>query len=265
MTSYPSSKAQIDRLGDRLRQEEESLTESDLRHLDAYRRSFANAYDVVIRTIEGALGLQPTGRPGKSTRSIVDKLQRESIRLVQVQDIAGCRVVVADLVEQDRVVAALATSFEKTTVFDRRIDASYGYRAVHVVANMLGKPVEIQIRTPLQHLWAELSEKLSDVFDPMIKYGYCVEHPETIEWLEQLSDKVTDFEKGEQMIVKLKSMLNMMTTEDIAGLPEETRHTLTATLPVLEESVAERRAAIQQAFGGMLAYMDGSESSEEDA
>jgi ppGpp synthetase/RelA/SpoT-type nucleotidyltranferase len=31
--------------------------------------------------------------------------------------------------------------------------------------------VEIQIRTELQHKWAQLSEKLSDVIDPSIKYG----------------------------------------------------------------------------------------------
>jgi ppGpp synthetase/RelA/SpoT-type nucleotidyltranferase len=42
---------------------------------------------------------------------------------------------------------------------------------VHVIANLDGKPVEIQIRTEFQHLWAELSEKLSDVVDPAIKYG----------------------------------------------------------------------------------------------
>ncbi len=31
--------------------------------------------------------------------------------------------------------------------------------------------MEIQVRSALQHLWAELSEKLSDVVDPTIKYG----------------------------------------------------------------------------------------------
>jgi ppGpp synthetase/RelA/SpoT-type nucleotidyltranferase len=31
--------------------------------------------------------------------------------------------------------------------------------------------IEIQVRTSLQHLWAEVSEKLSDQFDPAIKYG----------------------------------------------------------------------------------------------
>ncbi len=48
---------------------------------------------------------------------------------------------------------------------------SYGYRAVHVIVHILGKLVEIQVRSSLQHLWAELSEKLSDVVDPRIKYG----------------------------------------------------------------------------------------------
>lgn len=33
------------------------------------------------------------------------------------------------------------------------------------------KLVEIQVRTALQHLWAEQSEKLSDIVDPAIKYG----------------------------------------------------------------------------------------------
>jgi hypothetical protein len=36
---------------------------------------------------------------------------------------------------------------------------------------MTGKPIEIQVRTKLQQLWAELSEKAFDVIDPTIKYG----------------------------------------------------------------------------------------------
>ena len=34
-----------------------------------------------------------------------------------------------------------------------------------------GKNVEIQVRTELRQLWAELCEKLSDLLDPAIKYG----------------------------------------------------------------------------------------------
>jgi hypothetical protein len=162
------SKTQIDRLGDRLKGGPHA--ESDLRLLEDYRRSFGEAYEAVIQTIRQR-GQFPTGRLAKSTRSIVEKLRRESIRLSQMQDIAGCRVVVADVVEQEQVVASLKTDFPGASVIDRRDNPSYGYRAVHIIAIISGKPVEIQVRTALQHLWAELSEKSSDVLDPTIKYG----------------------------------------------------------------------------------------------
>lgn len=89
------SKSQIDRLAERLRHS--PLNESDLRLLDDYRRSFAEAYEAVVRTIR-QLGEFPTGRLAKSTYSIVGKLRRESLRLSQMQDIAGCRLVVANVV-----------------------------------------------------------------------------------------------------------------------------------------------------------------------
>ena len=162
------SKTQIDRLGERLKGGPH--TESDLRLLDDYRRSFGEAYEAVVRTIRQR-GQFPTGRLAKSTLSIVEKLRRESIRLSQMQDIAGCRVIVADVVKQEQFVASLKTDFPGACVVDRRGDPSYGYRAVHVIAEISGKPIEIQVRTSLQHLWAEVSEKSSDVLDPTIKYG----------------------------------------------------------------------------------------------
>ena len=89
------SKTQIDKLGERLRVG--SISDDDLRLLDEYRRSFSAAYEFVVGVISKQLGLEPTGRPAKSTTSIAEKLQRESIRLTQIQDIAGCRVVVSDI------------------------------------------------------------------------------------------------------------------------------------------------------------------------
>ena len=168
MMKIPFSKTQIDRLGDRLK--EGSHTEDDLRLLDDYRRSFGEAYETVVQTIREQ-GEFPTGRLAKSTLSIVEKLRRESVRLSQMQDIAGCRIVIADVVQQDHVVASLRTLFPGASVMDRRDKPSYGYRAVHIIAEISGKPIEIQVRSSLQHLWAELSEKSSDVLDPTIKYG----------------------------------------------------------------------------------------------
>jgi hypothetical protein len=163
------TKSQIDQLGNRLRTG--TISDADLRLLDAYRRSFGPAYESVLGVIRHQLQLEPTGRPAKSTSSIVEKLRRESIRLSQVQDIAGCRLIVADVLTQDDVVQRLTELFVKTTILDRRVRPSHGYRAVHVVVALEGVLVEIQVRTLLQHTWAELSEKLSDLIDPSIKYG----------------------------------------------------------------------------------------------
>lgn len=163
------SKTQIDKLGDRLRVGH--VTDDDLKMLDVYRRSFGSCYEAVVETIRQKLHLDPTGRPAKSTTALVDKLRRESIRLTQVQDIAGCRVIVPNIMEQERVVQSLKTSFPGVSIVDRRTDPSYGYRAVHVIVPCEGNSIEIQVRTDLQHQWAELSEKFSDVIDPAIKYG----------------------------------------------------------------------------------------------
>jgi hypothetical protein len=43
------TKTQIDRLGDRLRKG--NISEADLRLLDLYRRSFTEAYEIVVGTI----------------------------------------------------------------------------------------------------------------------------------------------------------------------------------------------------------------------
>jgi hypothetical protein len=80
------SKTQIDHLGDRLKKGE--ISDADLRVLDEYRRSFSEGYEFVIQAVRAELGMEATGRPAKSTTSIIEKLQRESIRLTQIQDIA---------------------------------------------------------------------------------------------------------------------------------------------------------------------------------
>ncbi len=163
------SKSQIDKLGDRLRQGRG--TEDDLRLLDEYRRSFSEAYELVVGAIRSKLNLEPTGRPAKSTTAISEKLQRESIRLTQIQDIAGCRLVIDNILDQERVVRDLEMLFTSTLTVDRRANPSHGYRAVHVIVRGGSKTVEIQVRTRLQHVWADLSEKFSDIVHPMIKYG----------------------------------------------------------------------------------------------
>jgi ppGpp synthetase/RelA/SpoT-type nucleotidyltranferase len=125
----------------------------------------------VIGTIRSELGIETTGRPGKSTGAIVNKLARQRVRLSQMQDVAGCRLLVPDRAAQDVTVARLTTAFPEAHVVDRRLNPSYGYRAVHVIVALRRRSIEIQVRTRLQHLWAELSEKLADAFGNEVKYG----------------------------------------------------------------------------------------------
>jgi putative GTP pyrophosphokinase len=231
------SKTQIDRLGDRLRKG--SPSEDDLRLLDEYRRSFGEAYEGVVGIIRDQLKLQPTGRPAKSTSSLVEKLHRESIRLSQVQDIAGCRLVATDVSDQDRVVASLNAVFPGASVADRRKNPSYGYRAVHVIAQTSGKLIEIQVRTSLQHIWAEFSEALSDEFDSAIKYGGGSDS--TIQLLGFLSKRIADLEELEKDITDAEA-------KDVDGTHQK-------GLQALRGRVAGMKKEIEDACNDAISFL----------
>ncbi len=237
------SKTQIDRLG--LRLKEGNIAEADLRVLDDYRRSFVGAYEQVVRTTRERLGVEATGRPAKSTTSIVEKLRRESIRLTQIQDIAGCRLVVNDITAQDRIVESFRGLFQDLTIVDRRERPSYGYRAVHIIVNIAGKPIEIQVRTPIQHKWAELSEKVSDMLDPTIKYGG---GDKTIrDLLMSTSDLIASVELSEQRVAAV-----------LAKVPprDQLSNELQRELDELREDIRSRKDRTTQLLEGMIADLD---------
>jgi ppGpp synthetase/RelA/SpoT-type nucleotidyltranferase len=164
-----TARHQIDLLGTRLRAP--GFPDEDMLQLDQFRRSYRSAYEYVVGTIRDQMRLAPTGRPAKSTHAICDKLRRTSMRLTQMQDIAGCRLVVDDRRQQDELVAKLERIFPECKVVDRRSTPSNGYRAVHVIVFEQEVPVEVQVRTEPQHAWAEYAEKLADTVDPALKYG----------------------------------------------------------------------------------------------
>jgi len=203
--------SQLNKIGERLRKKQG--TEEDLRKLDEFRVSFEPAYQRVFHELT-SMGLNPGGRPQKTTQSIVAKLERERTRLSRMQDIAGCRVEVENLIEQDRVVGELKTKFSRTNVLDRRAQPSHGYRAAHVVVAIDRRPVEIQVRTSLQHSWASAAEKLSDVYHPEIKYGGGPEDIQRI--LTQIADFIANIETQEVRCVKLHPLIESgLTIEDV--------------------------------------------------
>src|SRR5436305_13940484 len=97
--------------------------------LDEYRSSFSPAYEYVVGLIHNQLGLTPTGRQIKTTESIVAKLRRQKIRLSRMQDIAGCRVTVANAASQEQAAQELSAAFDNSKIIDRRKQPSHGYRS----------------------------------------------------------------------------------------------------------------------------------------
>jgi hypothetical protein len=113
----------------------------------------------------------------KTQGTLLDKLHRErGLKLKDVQDLAGARVsITGGRAEQDdavaRITAAFANGSKPPQVRDRRARPSSGYRAVHTVVFLDGIPVEIQVRTELQHTWAQTYELMGDEWGRDIRYG----------------------------------------------------------------------------------------------
>ncbi|MFV2062028.1 MAG: hypothetical protein ACC726_00775 [Chloroflexota bacterium] len=133
--------------------------------------------DVVQRVLRTNIPrVSPSGRL-KTWQTIVDKLKREpTMALSRMHDIAGTRLVESmNRMEQDVLAGeirdALAREVGPVTTVDRRRRPSFGYRAVHVVTQLDGRYVEVQVRTKMQDDWAQIVERLGDSWGRQVRYG----------------------------------------------------------------------------------------------
>jgi ppGpp synthetase/RelA/SpoT-type nucleotidyltranferase len=157
-----------------------------------------------------------------------------------MQDIAGCRLIVLDVANQEHVVEALSGLFDDVTIVDRRERPSYGYRAVHLIVTSHGKVIEIQVRTALQHLWAEVSEKFSDVVDPAIKYGGGEEQFRDL--LARTSNLVASVESHEKWLV-----------DTLASRPQDQ---LPKEIAALREPLNSQKQELSDLLADMIAQME---------
>lgn len=171
----PFSKNQARRLGERLKAG--APTADDLAMLQILLEAYDEALDAAVRKVSTGLNTKVSSRI-KNTGTIIEKLRRSSgARLHSIQDLAGMRIVMdgSDRLAQNALVAGLSSLFKDDThpvkQIDRRASPRSGYRAVHLVVHVEGLPVEIQVRTELQHEWAEFFEKLADRLGRGIRYG----------------------------------------------------------------------------------------------
>jgi len=165
----------------------------------------------------------------KQLRSTIAKMKRSSTALSRMQDIVGFRIVVPRVRDQNAVLHRLQ-NLDGWTITDRRDNPSHGYRAVHAVYRDNRGIVEAQIRTVLQHQWAELSERYGHTH-PQIKYG---EGPASIlAILANFSDLVAITERIEglesdypypdsaQHIIKVRQSLLRLLDTQLNTIPAE--------------------------------------------
>lgn len=175
------SSSAVEKLGKRLKLSEVS-EESDLAMLQVVIAEYEEVRRQVAQLISQALGVKVTSRL-KTVTTIIEKLKRENTRLNTMQDIAGVRLVLGPgdtRTEQDKVVDCICTLFPDHRVSDRRMAPSFGYRAVHVVVKVEGRPVEVQVRTQMQDLWAQTFERVADQWGREIRYGAGPREPDAV-------------------------------------------------------------------------------------
>lgn len=147
----------------------------------------------------------------KRKPQILRKLRRFSVRLSQLQDIGGTRIIVEQNKDVDELVQFLKTqlsSSEKLKIIrmtdyrgEGREDS--GYRAYHVIIDRDGYKMELQIRSKIQHYWAETIERTSIVYGRHLKE--LEGDSDVILYFKTLSDLFYEIEAGRKPSAALKN------------------------------------------------------------
>lgn len=99
----------------------------------------------------------------KRKPQVLRKLNRLSVRLTQLQDIGGCRIIVEKNRDVDHLLSFIEScvqsqselSIERVTDYRNLGRDVTGYRAVHVLLSRNNYKIELQLRSRIQHYWSE--------------------------------------------------------------------------------------------------------------
>ncbi len=106
---------------------------------------------------------------------LLQKLHRmRDSNLARLEDVGGCRAVLRDMHELERVRRRLKRRWGEDIVRERDYIANpkdIGYRAVHLVVRRDERRIEVQLRTDLQQIWADAVEAADSRLKLRLKDG----------------------------------------------------------------------------------------------
>ena len=170
--------------------------------LVVFRATFVRPMERATRKLERIIRAagsvdKPANRLKRGGSIWLKLLRQPTMRLAQMEDIAGCRVVLADQGEVYGVLERILVEWPGSHVDDYvKRPQGTGYRAVHVVVVEDGRKVEIQLRTPTQNRWADEVEAAGDRLKIGLKDG--IGPPELLRYFERAAFKLALEERGEK-------------------------------------------------------------------
>lgn len=147
----------------------------------------------------------------KRLETLVGKLSREPGNVTQMQDIGGARAVLPTLRHVYVVRRRLLKTWSKSIVKERDYIATpkaSGYRAVHLIVRRGGCPIEIQLRTVGQDVWANVVEKTGREHGMDFKFG--AGDQRLLAVFRSIADSLARFERGEASADELRKTLGSM-------------------------------------------------------
>lgn len=216
------SKSRIDKAGRSLTSSDE-LTEEAIELedvFDNYRASHLEPLSKMTLELQhwlhGFGGRYYIAQRLKRKPQIVRKLKRLSVRLTQLQDIGGCRVIVDTNKDVDRIQDFISKNLIESQLFHLRRTTDYrergrdetGYRSVHLILERDGCTLELQLRSKIQHYWSESIERTSVIYGHHLKEQEG--DPAVISYFKALSDIFFEIESGRTPSVQSKVDLDAL-------------------------------------------------------
>lgn len=207
-----------------------ALSESEHRALDVLTGYRAEHAEPLIKANNGLRSMLRTegcavdvSQRLKRTATILEKLARQpSMALSTMQDIGGCRAILANIKELRRVEKRVAKRRPPVRLDDYASNPrESGYRAVHIVVRYDDRCVEIQLRTRLMHDWAVAVERLGAQLDEDLKSG---SGPRALlVWLEAIAEALAIEDRGEVVDNVLSDRISQLRIAALPFLPGGTR------------------------------------------